>query len=69
MSDYDPRDWGYEQVTKGLYLKETYMKEAGKNVWQPMVAGWTMSPEPYVTRGEALAFLKGVEMTQRLEVK
>ena len=67
--DYDPRDWGYEVVAKGLYVKEAYMKEFGGYVWQPMVLGWTASPESYVTRGEALAFLKGVEMTKRLEVK
>ena len=67
--DYDPVDWGYEKIANGLYVKESYMKEAGKNVWQPMVTGWLSSPEPYVTRSEALAFLKGVEMAQIREVE
>ncbi len=61
MSDYDPRDWGYSQVSKGYYLKETYMPEAGKNVWQPLVIPWgSHGIEPYVLKSEALAFLKGV---------
>jgi len=61
MSDYDPRDWGYEQVAKGYYLKETYMKEARKDVWQVLIVPWgSHSIEPYVHKSEALAFIKGV---------
>ncbi len=68
MSDYDPRDWGYEQVAKGYYLKETYMREAGKNVWQVLIVPWgPHGIEPYVLRSEALAFLKGV-MAARQEL-
>ena len=63
MSDYfnDPRDYGYERVAEGYYLKETYMHEAGKNVWQVLVVPWgPHGIEPYVLRSEALAFLDGV---------
>ena len=63
MSDYDPRDFGYTQYRPGYYYKESYMKEFGGNVWQPLVtvnAGY-FQPEPYVTEGEVKAFLQGAK--------
>ena len=64
MSDYDPRDWGYEPVKhlpKGYYVRETYMKEAGSMVWQPMqtqVPAFA-APEPFRQRSEAEAWCRG----------
>jgi len=64
VSDYDPKGWGYEPVEhlpKGFYVKETYMKEAGRNVFQPLqvvVPAFT-TPEPFCKRSEAVAWCKG----------
>ena len=61
MSNSNPTEWGYKEIAPGYYLKETYMHEAGKDVWQPLVIPWgSHSIEPYVHKNEALAFLKGV---------
>lgn len=68
MSDHDPRDWGYTQYRKGYYYKSNYMKEFGSNVWQPLVTiGPTtfLTPEPFVTEKEAIAFLQGVIYAHR----
>lgn len=78
MSDYDPRDWGYEPVkylyTKGFYVREAYMKEAGGYVWQPMqtLIPASTAPEPFRERGEAEAWCRGfrdaMELIKRGEV-
>ena len=70
MADYDPRDHGYEMYKKEYYYRETFMPEFGHNVWQPMVFGDGLSsPEPYVTKSQCLAFLRGVEYGRSTPMK
>jgi len=63
MTDYDPRDFGYEgtYLGKGYYVREAYMLEAGGYVWQPLqtVKHTPVTPEPFTTKEAAEGWLRG----------
>ncbi len=70
MSNYDPRDYGYEStfLGKGYYVKPVYMKEAGGYVWQPLqnVKPSPVTPEPFRSKEAALGWLRGFRDALRI---